>query len=396
MSQHYDLAIIGGGCAGLSLARDLIKRSADQTSLPRTVIIEPRTGYANDRTWCFWSQNIGSERALVKRQWRQWSFSSQGQQHLHEPGEGWSYHCIPAVNFYQHALNLIGPNDRVELRKGDQVKTIEPLDGSFRLQTLNGDIIADKVIDTRPPTTDDHARSTLLQAFIGVEIRSEQALVKSDQVGLMEDMASDEFGFKFNYILPMSSNHILIESTRFCRDRAAIRQLDADLEQALKRYSRGADYQIVRREQGVIPMGLEPAADTLPPNWIRAGSGGGAIRAATGYAFRRIQNWSRQCADQLLEQDRIIAQPAEPALLGLMDQVFLRVIRHHPELAPDFFMALAEKVEPAALVRFLTDQPRLKDMLAVVLALPAWPFIKQLNPARLRNPKLPADHVHRG
>ncbi len=212
----------------------------------------------------------------------------------------------------------------------------------------------------------------------------------------MQDMATDRYGFKFNYILPMSANHVLIESTRFCHDRAAIRQLDADLELALQRYARGSDYQVVRREQGIIPMGLETAEQVVHPNWIRAGGAGGAIRAATGYAYRRIQRWSKLCAEEILINDRIIPQPAEPWLLGWMDRIFLQVIRRHPELAPELFIALAEKVEPAALVRFLSDQPSLQDLLSVILALPARPFIQQLKPGSIRNIKQPADHIHRG
>ncbi len=51
MNQHFDLVIIGGGCAGLSLAYQL---SQFGENCPKTLIIEERELYTNDRTWCFW------------------------------------------------------------------------------------------------------------------------------------------------------------------------------------------------------------------------------------------------------------------------------------------------------------------------------------------------------
>jgi lycopene beta-cyclase len=49
----YDLIILGGGCAGLSLARRLSELGED---CPQTVILESRSSYTDDRTWCFWWQ----------------------------------------------------------------------------------------------------------------------------------------------------------------------------------------------------------------------------------------------------------------------------------------------------------------------------------------------------
>ena len=396
MSLRFDLAIIGGGCAGLSLARDLVRLGGKRTLPPRTVIIEPRTEYENDRTWCFWARDAGPDQALVTASWQQWSFSSQGRNYLHSPGRGWAYHCIPAANFYHNALATIASEDWVELHKGEQVNKIKPYQNGFRLQTNRNELFAAKVVDTRPLANRDVSQSTLLQAFIGVEIEGEFSLVHTDQVGLMRDMDCDRFGFKFNYILPLSCNRFLVEVTRFCHGPAALDQLPIDLEQTLQRYSPGGRHRVIRREQGIIPMGLAAKAQPLLPNWIRVGGAGGAIRSSTGYAYRRIQSWSNQCARQLLRHDRIIQHPADARALALMDHLFLQVIRRHPDMAPDLFMALAHKVEPAALVRFLTDSPTMKDLWSVVRALPAWPFLKQLIPAVQRSPNMHAGSAQRG
>ena len=50
--KEFDYVIIGGGCAGLSLAYELaVNNKLDKKSL---AIIEPRTEYKRDKTWSFW------------------------------------------------------------------------------------------------------------------------------------------------------------------------------------------------------------------------------------------------------------------------------------------------------------------------------------------------------
>ena len=50
--KEFDYVIIGGGCAGLSLAYELeIHQKLNDKTL---AIVEPRTEYKRDKTWSFW------------------------------------------------------------------------------------------------------------------------------------------------------------------------------------------------------------------------------------------------------------------------------------------------------------------------------------------------------
>ena len=50
--KDFDFIIIGGGCAGLSLAYELeINNKLKNKTL---AIIEPRAEYKKDKTWSFW------------------------------------------------------------------------------------------------------------------------------------------------------------------------------------------------------------------------------------------------------------------------------------------------------------------------------------------------------
>ncbi len=52
MTSTADIIIIGAGCAGLSLAWQLTQRGLSGRNV---VLLEPRTEYGRDRTWCFWN-----------------------------------------------------------------------------------------------------------------------------------------------------------------------------------------------------------------------------------------------------------------------------------------------------------------------------------------------------
>ena len=64
--METELLILGGGCAGLSLARRLV---AHGEAAPRTTVIESRSEYADDRTWCFWLHHSAQLTHLVRRRW---------------------------------------------------------------------------------------------------------------------------------------------------------------------------------------------------------------------------------------------------------------------------------------------------------------------------------------
>jgi len=108
----------------------------------------------------------------------------------------------------------------------------------------------------------------------------------------------------------------------------------------------------------------------------------GALRAASGYGFLRIQAWAERCAAALARDGRTVGHPNEPRLRQWMDELFLRVLTADPTRAPEFFLRLAGIVPSAAFVRFLSDQASVADIARIVTALPPWPFLRALGPQR--------------
>ena len=67
----FDYIIIGGGCAGLSLAYELqINNKIENKTL---AIIEPSTNYERDKTWSFWKVNPHNFEDCVIKSWDNFS-----------------------------------------------------------------------------------------------------------------------------------------------------------------------------------------------------------------------------------------------------------------------------------------------------------------------------------
>ena len=67
MQRTYDYIIAGGGASGLYLAATLANHPVYKDR--KGIIIDPRTSYENDRTWCYWEAGIGPWDSITFRQW---------------------------------------------------------------------------------------------------------------------------------------------------------------------------------------------------------------------------------------------------------------------------------------------------------------------------------------
>jgi lycopene beta-cyclase len=318
-----DLVILGAGCAGLSLAA----RLARSQNRVRVEIVEPRVGYEDDRSWCFWRPERHDLSDLVSHGWDGWRFSGATGPAVHHRVKGLRYQYVRGSDFYERALERIDSCADIQTHAGVHATALESLgdgpDALVRVETDRGSILARHVIDTRPRVTP----AVLYQSFSGVEIESEHPLpINPLEVGLMDAMATDESGMHFCYTLPLSRTRALVEWTRFSTSPVPHATLAIELDTELERLGL-ASARVIRREGGILPMGTLGALPEAPRGVVFAGNTGGALRAASGYGFLRIQNWARACAGSLDRGGPPIGHPAEPFLRRSMDRIFLQAVR---------------------------------------------------------------------
>mgnify|MGYP001434593777 CR=1 FL=1 len=72
--KEFDYVIIGGGCAGLSLAYELeIHKKLEDKTL---AIIEPREEYKRDKTWSFWKVFSHNFDDCIKKSWNNFTINT--------------------------------------------------------------------------------------------------------------------------------------------------------------------------------------------------------------------------------------------------------------------------------------------------------------------------------
>ena len=374
MPERADLIIIGGGLAGLSLAARLARHGGGG----RVRILEPRRHYEDDRSWAFWTPVDGALAASATRTWERWRFSAAGHAALSRSAAGWRYAYLRSSEVYGSALQAIAGEPRISLELGVTVHGAADRAGKLVVQSSVGALEARHVVDTRPPAASRFAGSLLFQSFLGRELRFDGAGIDDAEVELMTDMRVDARGLVFSYVLPLATDRVLVEATRFARLPITAASLAADLDGLIERrgWLRG---RVLRSEYGCLPMGLPQAnAEADDPRVVRAGTGGGALRAASGYGYLRIQRWADCCAASLRACGAPVGHPPEPRLRRWMDRVFLRALAMHPQRAPEFFMGLARALPGATFARFMSDQATAADLLRVIAALPPLPFLRAL------------------
>ena len=372
MAEAYDLVILGGGCAGLSLSMAL---SAHGQACPRTLVIEPRTEYTNDRTWCFWRDPAVAENFPVQHRWQTMWVTHAGKSVPVDCGST-PYHMLTARDFYATAQASIDQQPNIELKRGTAVIG-EPVysGGVWQIRTTAGEFTARSVVDTRPDQLPRLGGATLWQSFYGQEIECSAAVFNPLSMDLMNFLVPNRQDVPFVYLLPVTPMRALIEVTVFGAAPLAASALSGRLDTAIAERVGSAPFTVLRHEHGVLPMGLNASPKPAHKNWVKVGLMAGGARPSTGYAFQRIQRWAGECAQELVRAGHPIGHRPDPLPLRLMDRIFLDVLRADPGSGAALFLSLFSRVDPARVIRFLSGNGGIADALAVVKAMPVAPFL---------------------
>lgn len=367
--KRGDLLIVGGGCAGLSLAVHLVEAGIQR----RITIIEGRESYRRDRTWCYFAMEPHPFEAAVTHRWSHVEVCAQGKRLRRHCGSH-PYVHLPADAFYRSALEKLSKHETVELHLGCALRRLEERKGAVVAEVQYADgraqqIVAQLAFDSRPRTrASDPHHVHFKQHFRGWFVRTRGACFDPRAVTLMDFEVEQRPGVHFTYVLPFDAHSALVEDTHI-----SVGELPEEAyEDYLSRYLAGLGaepYVIEAKERGVIPMTSAPFAGKRGQRIYPIGLPGGLARPSTGYAFQAIQRYSREMARNLASQ----LVPAVPALrserTAFLDRVFLSYLAHQPGDGPDLFFKLFQRVPMPVVTRFLSDRGTLQDDLRVVTAL---------------------------
>ena len=371
MNQHFDLVIIGGGCAGLSLAYQL---SQFGENCPKTLIIEEREAYTNDRTWCFWDLKEPIHGDLAPYKWKK--FTIKNNHMAYEYGcEETPYVMLPSDIFYKNTLSAIRSNTKIQLLTGEKLLDQVIKKDAWQIHTSTFSASAANVVDTRPIKTMTKKDSLMWQSFVGYEVEVEGQQFIEDQLVLMDFDSNFKEGLAFIYCLPTSNNKALIEYTVFSEELFVAEQLTDRLLEKIDEYTKNAGYKIVRKEAGILPMGHRLIEQKDDPTYLFAGLFAGAARPSSGYAFQRIQNWAKECAFELKHKHQLKKFKKDAWIQKWMDLLFITVIKKNPIIGAKVFVELFKNCDVRTVANFMSDHSSLWDKLKIVTSLPALTFL---------------------
>ena len=113
--REFDYIIIGGGCAGLSLAYelDLHKKLKNK----KLVIIDPRTHYKRDKTWSYWKVINHNFEDCVKKSWNRFYVTKSLGIVNESDCSFYPYQSIDSEKFYQKIFKRLKKNKNIFFKK---------------------------------------------------------------------------------------------------------------------------------------------------------------------------------------------------------------------------------------------------------------------------------------
>ena len=352
--KEFDYIIIGGGCAGLSLAYELqIHKKLENKTL---AVIEPRLEYKKDRTWSFWKVLEHNFDDCVKKSWQNFSINIPSKTNYLKCND-YPYQSIDSGLFYKKINNELAKNKNINFFKS--IEEID-IDSSFIFNSVPSLKINE---------------SNLWQHFYGVEIETKKNFFDDHIFNLMDFDCDQRENVHFFYTLPYSKNRALVETTWLSK---MSHNLQKDYDNQIKDYIENhlnlEDYKITYKEEGAIPL-FYPL-NIRNKNQINIGTAGGMTRVSTGYTFLNIQAHSKYIRENIenIGKTKIFKIGKKYQFL---DKIFLRVLKKHPEKMPNIFFKMFMG-SPKTVIKFLSNKSNFFEDLSIISKMPKWIFIKAL------------------
>ncbi len=376
MNKEYDYLIIGGGCAGLSLAYRMSMDPFFDSKL--ILIVEPQTKSQNDRTWSFWSKDQHFYNKWAIKSWKELAFKGKKKATTLNIAP-YKYFTIRGIDFYNNTLPQISSCKNID-QIHSKIISISQNEKVIVAKLENGQSIKTKFcFDSRIPESYNIKNSNFVwQHFKGWIVKAEQDYF-DDQKALFMDFSIDQHDdTRFFYILPYSKRKALIQLAIFSNKILSSKSYDGLINNYIHQNHPNLKYKILEEEYDKIPMTDYHFSPTAGKNHMFIGTAAGMVKASSGFAFKRIQDHSDFIIDLLKEGRNPIAATkiiANKKYLHL-DGTLLHVILSKSETGQEIFTKLMERNKAKNVFDFLDQKSSLGQEIRIMLSLPFFSFLK--------------------
>ena len=232
--KEFDYIVIGGGCAGLSLAYELeINEKLKDKTL---AIIEPRTEYKKDKTWSFWKVANHNFEDCVKKSWKNFTINIPKKTN-HLECVCYPYQSVDSGLFYEKINNKLKENKNI----------------SFFIDISEINFKNSFVFNSVPSIKKDHLN--LWQHFCGVEIETQNNFFDDGIFNLMDFDCDQRESVHFFYTLPYSKTKALVETTWLSKmNDNSQNDYDGQIKDYIENHLNLKNYKITYKEEGAIPL----------------------------------------------------------------------------------------------------------------------------------------------
>jgi lycopene beta-cyclase len=352
--KEFDYIIIGGGCAGLSLAYELeVNNKLKEKTL---AIIETRDNYKRDKTWSFWKVFHHNFEDCVIKSWN--NFTVNSPEGIHELiNKSFPYQSIDSEKFYKKINSKLSSNSNVSFFK------------NFNEVNSENSLVFNSVFE------DELDKSKLWQHFQGIEIETSNDIFDDEIINLMDFNCDQKNDVHFFYTLPFSKNKALIETTWLSDlEDENLMDYDLQLENYIKNNLGIKNYKINFMEKGAIPL-FYPSFKN-DDKTINIGSAGGMTRLSTGYTFLNIQEHSKYIVKNI-DKIKEIKTYNIGRKYHFLDKIFLKVLENHPKKMPEIFCNMF-KTSSNTSIKFLSNKSNIFEDINIISKMPKLIFMKAL------------------
>jgi lycopene beta-cyclase len=352
--REFDYVIIGGGCAGLSLAYELeIHEKFKNKTL---AIIEPRHDYIRDKTWSFWKVAAHNFEDCVKHSWSNFSINITNQTKYIEC-DNFPYQSIDSGLFYQKIINTLKKNSNIHFFKNiNEIST----ENSFVFNSVSD--VSD-------------SKNDLWQHFSGIEIETSKDVFDDKIFNLMDFDCDQRDSVHFFYTLPFSKKKALVETTWVSNlNHPSNQDYSTQLEDYIKSKLKIKNYEIKFKETGAIPL-FHPK-NIKKMNQMEIGTAGGMTRLSTGYTFMNIQDQSKYIRENFESIEKVDNFTIN-SKYKFLDNIFLKVLKKNSGKMPEIFFKMFN-CSPSTVINFLSNKSNFKEDFEIITKMPKWMFLRQL------------------
>ncbi|NBB89254.1 MAG: beta-carotene 15,15'-dioxygenase, Brp/Blh family [Bacteroidetes bacterium] len=373
---HCDLAIIGGGGAGMSILWSLAKKEFFKNH--KVVLLEPEAKEADDRTWCFWAKPddkwVRRLNPCISHKWTKAKNNARI-----DKLAPYAYYQVRSADFYAevkrtfaHEKNLQWIREKAGENNSNDSKEIELSECTIK---------ADHIFDSRVAATRNEKKPIeLWQSFLGWRIRTKHPVLDPSTLELMNFDVPQKGETQFLYVLPTEENEILIELTRFGGEKIDVDWANQYLEKWVE--TEWGQFEILESESGAIPMSqsLDVSQKSLPPDTRRipVGTAAGAVKPTTGYAFYQMLEHGEQLAEALI-QNEPFPTIYRNRRYRFYDSLLLSILKEEPHWGKPIFKQLFQNVKTPRVLSFLGEKMTLRQEIPLLLSLPILPFLRALD-----------------